>query len=421
MQGLWVELREVLTTGGDTTFVAIMVAVIFLALLLIIGVAVFIIRMYTPRGRIDLLLDSGSAERATNPWVSRIVILAVVLLFIGGVTWYAERPSSCASCHTASAYAENLSASVHVDIGCMQCHRQSGALARVRDGVRYGGWLWSHYIDQTAVEPGQGAFVDSRSCLSCHREILRETITAGSVRVRHEDFIDEGESCTDCHGTVGHAAARGIQAQAVMNSCLRCHNEVDASAGCDVCHVEDVGVRVATERGGRLGTVGLRDTSNCYACHEEAPCTSCHGVVMPHPEGWSNPAPQGLQGSRFISGPGSAFEPGTHARDGFASREVCWRCHEGRGQDFEPSQPGCWCHGELGNYHGGPAWIREHGPQATGQKTGASSNCGMCHGPPEVFCTWCHPASYGERYAPQMGPDQYTPTSGWGVGDPRDP
>jgi hypothetical protein len=422
VQDLIVQLRDALAAGGDSTFATVLAVVIILALLLIVVVALFIVRMYTPRGRVDLLLESGTRGQGAGPWVTRGIVLATIALLLGGVTLYAERPASCQSCHQETAYTEVLEASAHAEVGCVRCHRQSGSLSRVRDAVRYSGWLWSYYVEENTIGPGDGSFIDSRSCLSCHRTILDETVTAGGIRVRHIDFIDEGEACVNCHGDVGHSQARGAQSQAVMNRCLQCHNGTDESSACDVCHVEDLGVRVASLRGGQLGTIGFTSTGDCYGCHDPQPCTDCHGVIMPHPEDWSYPISAELRaGGRFLSGPGSSFPPGTHVRDGFANREVCWRCHFEGDNVLEPSEASCWCHGELGYYHGGPAWIREHGLQATGQKAGASSNCGQCHGPPEVFCTWCHTPDYASRYAPVYGPDNFTPTPGYTIGDPRDP
>jgi hypothetical protein len=65
--------------------------------------------------------------------------------------------------------------------------------------------------------------------------------------------------------------------------------------------------------------------------------------------------------------------------------------------------------------------VREHGLQATGQKTGTLADCGPCHGPAKDFCVFCHEASIVERYAPRVGPDNYSASPGWPRRDPEDP
>ena len=56
--------------------------------------------------------------------------------------------------------------------------------------------------------------------------------------------------------------------------------------------------------------------------------------------------------------------------------------------------------------HGGPVWVKEHGLEASGKKTGQLSNCAICHVVPE-FCEYCHPASIMQQYKPIGGPDNY--------------
>jgi hypothetical protein len=124
---------------------------------------------------------------------------------------------------------------------------------------------------------------------------------------------------------------------------------------------------------------------------------------MPHPEGWSS------EDGRW--GRSGVF----HAREGFADRELCWRCHFSNDRPFErpasragflSTSDGCTCHGAFGPMHGGEAWIAEHGLQATGRKTGELAECYMCHDG-RYFCDMCHEPSMKERYNPRNGPDNY--------------
>lgn len=420
MQELIVRIRDVVS-GSDPTVAFVLAGVAILAILLIVGAAVFVVRMYSPRGRLDLLLESRAPESATNPWITRAIVSVTVLLVVVATTLYAERPESCMSCHQDPVYSEALAESVHATVGCASCHRSAGATARVDDAVRYTGWLWSYYLEAVQVEPGTGAFVDSRRCLACHDSVREGVIETDGVRVRHSDFLEEGASCLVCHGDTAHAELRGVQGQPIMNSCMQCHDDEIASAACEECHVSDLGVRAVAKRGGKMDTVGIRET-DCYACHAERPCLECHGITMPHPEGFSFPPPAGVVTRQWVPNRvGGGYEPGSHARAGFVNREMCWRCHHAPGRPFEPSDDGCSCHGLFGFMHGGPAWIREHGLQATGQKPGMNAACDGCHGSATIFCTYCHPPSYAERFAPITGPDNYTASPGWPRLDPLDP
>lgn len=414
MQDVIIQIRDVVARA-DMTLSIVMAFAVVLAIVMIVLAAIFISRMYTPRGRLDLLLESRAPEKSVNPWITRAVVILVLVTVAVATTWYAERPESCMTCHQDPTYSEGLAESAHASVTCASCHRSSGVTARADDLVRYSGWLWAHYFEAEQVDPGAGAYVDPRRCLGCHGAVREGVIEVRGVKVRHQDFLDLGTDCLTCHGDAGHASVRGVQGQPVMNSCMSCHNDESASAACDVCHVQDPGIRAVAARGGQMNTVGIRPT-DCYGCHAEPACNECHGVTMPHPEGFSFPPPEGVgirYGQQWAPQAGSGFPPGSHARDGFVNRELCFRCHHAPGRVFEPDDSGCWCHGLFGFMHGGPAWIAEHGLQATGQKTGTLSQCAGCHGVPEAHCGFCHPPEYAARYNPRFGPDNYSATPGW--------
>jgi hypothetical protein len=171
-----------------------------------------------------------------------------------------------------------------------------------------------------------------------------------------------------------------------MNLCVTCHDGVTVSSECSLCHVADVAFTPAITRGYKPSKIS--DTwDSCYRCHAEQPCTSCHGLKMPHAPGWSPNEP---------GGGGLA-----HAKPGFENREVCWRCHFAEGKQFQPSDEGCSCHGLKGDFHGGEAWVAEHALEATGQRGGANAACFDCHS--QTLCLECHPDSYTARYAPNKG------------------
>jgi hypothetical protein len=179
-----------------------------------------------------------------------------------------------------------------------------------------------------------------------------------------------------------------------MNGCLPCHDGKKAPSECKTCHVQDIAQSKSTLNKMKTTKIRISGSYNvCYKCHDPSPCLRCHGISMPHPPGW---------------GPSDATSTaaGTHPKQGFTDREMCFRCHFAKGQPFVGSNESCVCHGYFGTMHGGPVWVKEHGLEASGQKTGQLAECGMCH-IVSSFCVYCHPASITERYRPIVGPDNY--------------
>ncbi len=410
MQDVVVQIRSLLSDSG-TTFAVVLAAAVLLVVVLLIGSVLVVLRIYSPRGRLQLLLESRAPRRSTNPWATRIIVLVALVGVVAATASYAARPSSCMSCHQEPDYAKGLQDSVHAGVTCVQCHGGAGPAGWADDSVRYAGWLWAYYGTETRTKPGSGAYVEPTACIRCHAAVREGVTSSKGVLVRHSDFLGIGYECSTCHSDIGHTASLSGKAPSVMNVCLSCHDDVTESADCETCHEQDLGLRVIDERQGVLSAVGISGSGNCYSCHEPDPCTSCHGVTMPHPPGWSPQRPAGATAE--WAHVGSRFEPGSHIREGFSNREACWRCHHKPESTFVPDDAACSCHGQLGFLHGGPAWVAEHGQQATGRKTGVYSDCASCHSAPDTFCLYCHPASYSARYAPLSGPDNYTASPGY--------
>ena len=98
-------------------------------------------------------------------------------------------------------------------------------------------------------------------------------------------------------------------------------------------------------------------------CHEEALCSGCHGIEMPHPEGWAD---------------GSV----SHGPASVQARQTCANCH-GDTPDF------CTvCHHEAYKPSEG-SWVAQHPLAATRR---GSAYCFECHQP--TFCVRCHTAPW---------------------------
>jgi hypothetical protein len=188
------------------------------------------------------------------------------------------------------------------------------------------------------LAPETGHFA---TCPDCHayldppgaeRPLLVETFG-------HEVHLQRGATCVDCHPTPVHAE-EGTRKPG-MAQCFTCHgqdSDAQASAECGLCHPPDMPLQPASHTeaffaGGHAESVALSGTEECFVCHEgdeESFCTGCHGLAMPHPEGWIDP-----------TGPG----PGAHVPRAYDDAGVCVRCH---GNTERPAPPGCYqgeCHG----------------------------------------------------------------------------
>ena len=135
-----------------------------------------------------------------------------------------------------------------------------------------------------------------------------------------------------------------------MDPCLRCHDDVGASAKCATCHVKNAAA-AARVRATSLARPQIEQVS-CGGCHDEVrDCDPCHGMRMPHT---------------------NEFMSHAHARAAavdfwYNGGKSCGRCHS------ESRRP-CRCHsGQLGHAHGTTPWL------AKGHQAAEVSACNTCH------------------------------------------
>lgn len=295
-------------------------------------------------------------------------LLIPVLIVAAVVSAYAVTSTQavCAgTCHAEQRSVVTAKKAAHAR--CVDCHTQplpGGFVANATDRVRMA-------TRQLQGSPeGVRAVVEPDACERCHADLSgTRTSRAARVRMRHDEPLAAGMTCTECHGAVGHDS----RLQPVsMARCLGCHDGTKASAECVTCHLTDVanaGRRTITENGRPKGeldypVVGLH-RRDCGGCHnQKVQCDSCHGVRMPH-------------SARFVNG--------WHAKDAaFEKKAKCWKCH----QENDCSA----CHQVPFSAAHTPTWKRDHA------KAPANSQC-VCHqdrqaDAPPSMCAYCHgPAS----------------------------
>ena len=209
------------------------------------------------------------------------------------------------------------------------------------------------------------------ACLECHDD-LDASIVAGSVQLigfAHQNhFSASGDvGCGTCHGLDTHD--RTPPQAPEMDDCFSCHiDEGPAPAfPCLQCHdstmVPPPQSHFTSEWSGLHSSAAKINQSLCETCHSrEAFCAACHGVEIPHEDGW-------------------AGYP--HARDTFnAGIESCSRCHP-RGPELATRDECDACHHPQNPDV--PIWRDAH-PEVVRDQGGRT--CFECHDP--NTCVACH-------------------------------
>jgi len=265
--------------------------------------------------------------------------------------------------------------------------------------------------------------MSSEQCTQCHNLDTRAITPASGIIIDHDVHSEEGFDCAVCHNRIAHNEdftltlkdpSTGEPNQKheefmSMTACFRCHDqETDGKAPgtCEACHPPEFELKPAShleegfypeghadmamaeasrtaeatggveseahepaeaeesEGGGHGEALELPTVASidyCSTCHLETFCNDCHGLPMPHPEGFNE----------------------RHGTLGGEDPESCETCHGGAQQSCD----GCH-HGTSMDlpYDGsqGP-WIDLH-PLAVG-KIGANA-CYECHDP--TYCAHCH-------------------------------
>ena len=199
-----------------------------------------------------------------------------------------DQPEFCAGCHTIAPSYESWARSTHKDVSCVVCHVRPGLHGWFTDKVWAGAKDAAIYLMGTPTDAHNlVAKVESATCLSCHRHILRVSEIAPrdlplpvrevGLVVNHRQHMEafrvrgQAEGCTTCHSGVVHDAPikgypivipRGhVSADSTpwypaypeesylrtrtLSDCFRCHDGQTQHGGkvldrkCETCHLPD--------------------------------------------------------------------------------------------------------------------------------------------------------------------------------------
>ena len=196
--------------------------------------------------------------------------------------------------------------------------------------------------------------ISDDACLSCHVDFLAGRSEEDKKVFSHSLHVAQRIACAVCHQKVGHS---GLM-EPTQAACDECHGIV-------MPHPDGF----ATSHGAEVVATGSDEV--CRRCHNVyLHCQTCHGLQMPHPEDWA----------------------GKHGEIAFPRLQLCSTCHEPSYcltcHPVEMPHPEDWT-----STHGLP--VLEKG----------SAMCTSCHEP--NLCVACHGM-------PMPHPDNWG-TSHWGV------
>jgi nitrate/TMAO reductase-like tetraheme cytochrome c subunit len=354
------------------------IAVVALGILVVVGllIAAGLFLVYVRITAPPKKKSEGSSQRRLKRYV--VIGLAVLAVGLITATYESRNPKFCASCHINNDIDSSWKKSPHKNISCYKCHQPPGFLGFVEYLTRGSANLATYYRGGWD-QPIRG-FVDDAACLRCHGEIEDKTVNTRGIAVSHKEIIANGQSCSSCHGGVGHEQVAAAVKSPTMEQCISCHNGEKASAKCSVCHTVDV-AKTAKEFGKNYANAPMPELKTCNGCHKPKTaqnCIKCMGFELPHPEGW---AP--------IKGAPAQFQvKPIHPPIAFKNFEKCMKCHS-----TKYFCNNCHRFPDDNRRNHGYQWLINH------QKQGKNPTCG-CHRsvPSNAWCQFCHGKKFDRKY-----------------------
>lgn len=231
----------------------------------------------------------------------------------------------CVTCHSQVVQGEHIAVTSSV---CFTCHFMPAA-----DGSF----------------PGK-----TGDCMICHGPPKEDVVVEGQV-FRHEDFVDRGVACRECHDPVveGDGTVR-------KERCHSCHAEVG--------HIDRIGETAFLHE-----KHVTEHKVECFECHDEIH----HGLLPLDP---IRPAPREGCGSchesshdaarQLYAGTGAVGVPDDPSRM-FLTRVVCEACHTGRSGRAVTA---------AARAHGGAIDRQGHGQGVSVVASAGNVDCIHCHG-----------------------------------------
>lgn len=223
------------------------------------------------------------------------LVLGVVILGILAVSglglYVTSQPNFCQSCHEMKNDFKAWQSSAHKDVNCTSCHIGPGFVNLITHKVKASKEVIAHLTGNFETPINKGSKLSqelpSAYCTACHKSPGKESNER--LVFDHSKHKNANFNCSYCHSRVAHPDIKEYSSRITMDFCVDCHKKKSGSLECSTCHPAEFKLKPASHTSGEwLGTHGKSDFSKCSDCHfdKDSFCTDCHGVQMPHPEGW---------------------------------------------------------------------------------------------------------------------------------------
>ena len=369
--------------------------------------------------RLKRLFTDPAARPRLTLWIGVLLIVACAFTAVSTIgtstNWFCIGP--CHIVHDDNTQA--FDAGSHVMISCVACHEpvNGSPLTLLIKKLEVAPDLIPTVMGTFHLPMNEHSAIafemTDEYCTQCHSLDTRQITPTRGILIDHEAHTAEGITCASCHNRVAHPeegitfvleGSKMHEDWMVMDACFRCHGlEADAEApgACEACHPASFDLIPAShdaegwyeqygESGGHAAAyheetsrvaeaevwsegleeiehlatwdMGHEQTINtCYTCHAVAFCSGCHGVEMPHPDG-------------FVS---------EHGELGRTQADSCATCHAKSAAQAEAGDFCDACHHPQGDPDA--PWLSQHNGVVSAE--GAQA-CFECHDP--TYCAACH-------------------------------
>jgi len=316
-----------------------------------------------------------------------ITLVVVALLIVGvafvGIAKATDQPVFCRSCHEMTPYHDAWSQGPHNEVSCIECHVDSGDVARLAHKFVALKEVVAHVKGDTLFPRETPPEVPDQRCLTCHAKV-----TVEQARFDHALHAKRG-ACAKCHAAVGHdVTVAALKEAGIYSGLVPATASVDAST-------------LAVVNGGQANLTGhvtvtcsrchIMANTTCAACHKpkhkpRGACATCHApgpkFVFVHPKNRPDCETCHKLPAKHTTLPGKCSD--CHKKTGVAwsfqhpsKSATCTNCHKRPAKHKAGACTSC--------HRVGTSWAFKHP---------SSSNCSSCHKVPSNHfgsnCASCH-------------------------------
>lgn len=226
--------------------------------------------------------------------IIRIAVLTLFTVFVLSlllVGFNSVFSPKCESCHVGPKAKVKIDAthSPHKGTKCISCHGGKGFINRATFGAQV---TYSMIIPIFSASNFDADSTYDSKCQSCHKS-LNGVVQNNGLRIDHSKCANN-TSCVRCHGNTGHTVNDvSNNVTYTMDECFTCHKDISSDKKCSLCHegrssqaIKSTSSWQITHGPNWKQTHGMGNLNTCSVCHAQKMCATCHGVGVPHKEGF---------------------------------------------------------------------------------------------------------------------------------------